>query len=40
MQKYDVVLLIDATLSETDRKSVVSDFEKLIKTNIVHQDDM
>ncbi|MEI6119365.1 MAG: 30S ribosomal protein S6 [bacterium] len=40
MQKYDVVLLVDASLSETNRKEVVSDFEKLIKTNIVQQDDI
>lgn len=40
MQKYDVVLLIDASLSETDRKVVVTDFEKLIKKNVVHQDEI
>jgi len=40
MQKYDVVLLVDASLSETNRKEVVSEFEKLIKKGIVHQDDM
>jgi len=40
MQKYDVVLLIDATLSEKNRKEVVSEFEKLIKKNIVDQDDI
>jgi len=40
MQKYDVVLLIDASLSEINRKEVVSEFEKLIKKNIVDQDDM
>jgi len=40
MQKYDVVLLVDASLSETNRKEVVSDFEKLIKKNIVQQDDI
>ena len=40
MQKYDVVLLIDASLSETNRKEVVSEFEKLIKKNIINQDDM
>ena len=40
MQKYDVVLLLDASLSETNRKEVVSEFEKLIKKNIVQQDDM
>ena len=33
MQKYDVVLLVDASLSETNRKEVVSEFEKLIKKN-------
>ena len=31
MQKYDVVLLVDASLSETNRKETVSEFEKLIK---------
>lgn len=40
MQKYDVVLLIDASLSETNRKEVISEFEKLIKKNIVQQDNM
>jgi len=40
MQKYDVVLLVDASLSEVNRKEVVSEFEKLIKTNIVKQDDI
>ncbi len=40
MQKYDVVLLVDASLSETNRKEVVSEFEKLIKKNIVDQDDI
>ena len=40
MQKYDVVLLVDASLSETNRKEVVSEFEKLIKKDIVDQDDM
>jgi len=40
MQKYDVVLLIDASLSETNRKEVVSEFEKLIKKNIIKQDDI
>ena len=40
MQKYDVVLLVDASLSETNRKEVVSEFEKLIKKGILEQDDM
>ena len=40
MQKYDVVLLVDASLSETNRKEVVSEFEKLIKKDIVDQDDI
>ena len=40
MQKYDVVLLIDASLSETNRKEVVSEFEKLIKKNIIQQDNI
>lgn len=40
MQKYDVVLLVDALLSETDRKDVVTEFEKIIKKNILTQDDM
>lgn len=40
MQKYEVVLLVDASLSETNRKEVVSEFEKLIKKNVVDQDDM
>ncbi|MEI6773432.1 MAG: 30S ribosomal protein S6 [bacterium] len=40
MQKYDVVLLVDASLSETNRKEVVSEFEKLIKKNIIQQDNI
>lgn len=40
MQKYDVVLLVDASLSETNRKETVSEFEKLIKKGILEQDDM
>lgn len=40
MQKYEVVLLVDASLSETNRKEIVSEFEKLIKKTIVDQDDM
>jgi ribosomal protein S6 len=40
MQKYDVVLLVDASLSDTNRKEVVSEFEKLIKKNIIKQDDI
>jgi len=40
MQKYDVVLLVDASLSEIKRKEVVSEFETLIKKNIVQQDDI
>jgi ribosomal protein S6/ribosomal protein S18 len=40
MQKYDVVLLLDASLSEINRKEVVSEFEKIIKKNIVQQDDI
>lgn len=40
MQKYDVVLLIDASLSETNRKEVVSEFEKHIKKCILAQDEI
>lgn len=40
MQKYDVVLLVDASLSETNRKEIVSEFEKLIKKTILDQDEM
>lgn len=40
MQKYDVVLLIDASLSEIARKEVVSEFENIIKKNIIDQDDI
>jgi len=40
MQKYDVVLLVDASLSETNRKETVSEFEKLIKKDILEQDDI
>lgn len=40
MQKYDLVLLVDASLSETNRKEVVTELETLIKKIIVKQDDM
>ncbi len=40
MQKYDVVLLVDASLSETKRKETVSEFEQLIKKNIIQLDDI
>jgi ribosomal protein S6 len=40
MQKYDVVLLVDASLSETNRKEIVSEFESLIKKTIVEHDDI
>ncbi len=40
MQKYEVVLLIDASLSEIKRKETVAEFEKLIKKNIIQQDDI
>jgi ribosomal protein S6 len=40
MQKYDVVLLVDASLAETNRKEVVSEFEKIIKKGIVQTDDI
>ncbi len=40
MQKYDVVLLVDASLSETNRKETVSEFEKFIKKGILEQDDI
>lgn len=40
MQKYEVVLLVDASLSENNRKEVVSEFEKLIKKNILQEDAM
>lgn len=40
MQKYDVVLLVDSSLSETNRKETISEFEKLIKKTMIQQDDM
>jgi ribosomal protein S6 len=40
MQKYDLVLLVDASLSEKDRKDVISELETLLKKNILKQDDI
>jgi len=40
MQKYDLVLLIDSALTETNRKEVISEFEKIIKKMIVETDEI
>jgi ribosomal protein S6 len=40
MQKYDLVLLVDPSLSETNRKEVVTELETLIKKIIVKLDDI
>jgi ribosomal protein S18/ribosomal protein S6 len=40
MQKYDVVLLVDASLAENVRKEVVSEFESLIKKTILQTDEI
>jgi ribosomal protein S6 len=40
MQKYDVVLLVDASLSESVRKETLAEFESMIKKTIVQKDDV
>lgn len=40
MQKYDLVLLVDASLSETNRTEVITELETLIKKIIVQQDNV
>lgn len=40
MQKYDVVLLVDASLSESVRKETLAEFENMIKKTIVQKDDV
>ena len=40
MQKYDVVLLLDAKLSDTERKAVLADMEKSLGKTILEKDDM
>ena len=40
MQKYDIVLLLDAKLSDTERKSLLSEIEKSLGKAIVEKDDM
>jgi len=40
MQKYDLVLLVDASLSENDRKNVISELETIIQKIIVEKDEI
>ena len=40
MQKYDLVLLIDALSSEKDRQGVLSEFEGIIKKMMVEKDEI
>lgn len=40
MQKYDVVLLLDAKLSDTERKNLLGDIEKSLGKAILEKDDM
>ena len=40
MQKYDVVLLLDAKLSDAERKSLLAEIEKSLGKNILQKDDM
>jgi ribosomal protein S6 len=40
MQKYDVVLLVDAKLSEVERKTLLADMEKSLGKAILEKDDM
>ena len=39
MQKYDIVLLLDGKLSDTERKAVLDEVEKSL-TNIIQKDDL
>lgn len=40
MQKYDVVLLLDAKLSDTERQALLADIEKSLGKTILEKDDM
>lgn len=40
MQNYDLVLLVDPSLSEVNRKEVIAELEALIKKIIINQDDI
>ena len=40
MQKYDVVLLLDAKLSDTERQSLLTEMEKSLGKTILQKDDM
>jgi len=40
MQKYDLVLLVDPSLSETDRKNFVSELETIIKKMMIEKDEI
>lgn len=40
MQKYELVLMLDYQLQDSDRKDLVSKFEKDFKDNIIKKDDL
>lgn len=40
MQKYDIVLLLDAALSDNERKTVLDEIEKSCKMEIIQKDDI
>lgn len=40
MQKYDVVLLLDAKLSDTERQALLADIEKSLGKTILEKDDI
>ena len=40
MQKYDVVLLVDAKLSDAERKTLLADMEKSLGKAVLEKDDM
>jgi ribosomal protein S6 len=40
MKNYELVLLLDASLQEKERKEFVADFEKQIKDSIVEKDEI
>jgi len=40
MKKYELVLMVDPSLKETDRKSLIKDLEKVLGSNILDTDDI
>jgi len=40
MENYELVLLLDPKTKESDRKNLISDFEKTFKDNIISKDEI